>query len=70
MSRVFAQNSPLQLYAQEILSFGKASEIAGLNRFGFAELVTHRNIPRHYTEEEFSQDLDYGKYLNLRLPTD
>jgi predicted HTH domain antitoxin len=51
----------LALYAQEILAFGKASELAGLNRFGFAELVTQRNIPRHYTEQELSQDLDYAR---------
>ena len=51
------------LYAQEILSFGKASELAGLNRFLFADLVTNRNIPRHYTEEELSQDLDYARGL-------
>jgi len=49
------------LYAQEILSFDKASELAGLSRFLFADLVTQRNIPRHYTEEELSQDLDYAR---------
>jgi predicted HTH domain antitoxin len=51
----------LALYAQEILSFGKASELAGLNRFVFADLVTRRNIPRHYTKEELTQDLDYAR---------
>jgi len=51
------------LYAQEILSFGKASELAGLSRFLFADLVTKRDIPRHYTEEELLQDLDYARGL-------
>jgi predicted HTH domain antitoxin len=48
------------LYAQGILSFGKASELAELTRFAFAELVTQRGIPRHYTEDELTQDLDYA----------
>ena len=51
----------LALYAQEILSFGKASELAGLNRFAFADIAANRNIPRHYGEEELTQDLDYAR---------
>jgi predicted HTH domain antitoxin len=49
------------LYAQHILPFGKASELAGLNRFAFGELITSRDIPRHYSEEELAQDLDYAR---------
>jgi len=44
----------LAVYAQGILSFGKASELAGLSRFQFAELVAERDIPRHYGEEELA----------------
>lgn len=51
----------LALYAQEILSFGKASELAELDRFDFADLVTNRNIARHYSEEELTEDLDYAR---------
>lgn len=40
------------LYAQEILSFGKATELAGLDRFAFADLIARQNIPRHFTESE------------------
>ncbi len=43
------------LYAQGILSFGKASELAELSRFAFADLVTQRSIPRHYTEDDLAQ---------------
>lgn len=49
------------LYAQGILPFGKASELAGLSRFAFADLVTQRDIPRHYTEDDLAQDLDYAR---------
>jgi len=51
----------LALYAQGILTFGKASELAGLSRLTFAELIGQRNIPRHYTEDELKQDLDYAR---------
>ena len=49
------------LYAQGILSFGKASELAELSRFAFAELTEERNIPRHYTEDELTQDIGYAR---------
>jgi len=48
------------LYSQEILSFGKASELAGCSRFAFAELVAMRSLPRHYGEDELAQDLAYA----------
>jgi predicted HTH domain antitoxin len=49
------------LYSQEILPFGKASELAGLSRFAFAEFVGQRNIPRHYTEDDLTEDLGYAR---------
>ena len=48
------------LYAQGILGLGKASELADMARLPFSELLGKRNIPRHYTEDELKQDLDYG----------
>ena len=48
------------LYAQEILSFGKAAELANLSRYAFADFVAERNIPRHYSEEDLAQDLQSG----------
>jgi len=48
------------LYTQSILPFGKASELAGISRHEFAALVRRRGIPRHYTEQELTQDLEYA----------
>jgi len=45
------------LYAQGVLSIGKAAQLAGLNRFRFGEELAARNIPRHYTAENLRQDL-------------
>lgn len=51
----------LALYAQGILSFGKAVEPADVSRWAFADLVGERNIPRHYTTVELSEDLEYAR---------
>jgi predicted HTH domain antitoxin len=45
------------LYAQGVLSCGKAARMAGMNRFRFGEELAARHIPRHYTEENLRQDL-------------
>ena len=49
------------LYAQGILPFGKACELAGASRYAFADLVASRNIPRHYTEDDLTLDLVYAR---------
>jgi predicted HTH domain antitoxin len=49
------------LYAQAILSLGKAAELAGISRQRFGELLTHRAIPRHYGQDELAEDLAYGR---------
>ena len=48
----------VSLYAQNILSFGKAAELSGMDRFRFSETLGARGISRHYTEEELTQDLE------------
>jgi len=51
----------LAIYAQGILSFGKAAELAGLSRYHFADLVAERGIPRHYGDEELAEDITYAR---------
>jgi predicted HTH domain antitoxin len=51
----------IALYGQEILSFGKAAELADLSRYSFADLIGERNIPRHYTADDLAQDLNYAR---------
>jgi len=51
----------LALYSQAILSFGKASELAGINRYQFAECLSERGIPRQYGAEEPAKDLTYAR---------
>jgi predicted HTH domain antitoxin len=51
----------LALFAQGILSFGKAAELAEVSRYAFADLAGERNIPRHYTSADLARDLDYAR---------
>jgi len=51
----------LSLYAQDILSFGKARELAAVSRYQFADLLARRGIARHYGQEELTEDLAYGR---------
>jgi predicted HTH domain antitoxin len=51
----------LSLYAQGILSFGKATELSAISRWQFADLVARRGIPRHYGPDELAEDLAYGR---------
>ena len=48
------------LYARGLLSFGKASELAGISRFVFSDVLAQRQIPRHYGEEELNEDTTYA----------
>jgi predicted HTH domain antitoxin len=52
----------LALYAQELLSFGKARELANLDHRQFSQLLGERNIARHYSETELAEDLNYARH--------
>ncbi|WP_339104917.1 UPF0175 family protein [Haloterrigena salinisoli] len=48
------------LYDRDVLSFGKARELAGMTKREFGELLGERGIERHYTAEELDEDLEYA----------
>lgn len=45
------------LYAGEVLPYGKAAELAEMDKFLFAGELGRRNIPRHYDESCLAEDL-------------
>jgi len=49
------------LYSQSLLSFGKARELAGMDKYEFGRLLGQRGVPRHYTREELADDLAYAR---------
>ncbi|MCC5634835.1 UPF0175 family protein [Nostoc sp. CHAB 5844] len=50
----------LALYSQELLSFGKARELARMGKYEFGQLLGERGINRHYELEELQDDLKYA----------
>jgi predicted HTH domain antitoxin len=50
----------VSLYARDVLSFGKARALAELSPREFQDLLGDRKIPRHYTEAELAEDLEYA----------
>jgi predicted HTH domain antitoxin len=51
----------VSLYARDVLSFGKARALAELSHQEFQALLGDREIPRHYTDTELAEDLDYAE---------
>ena len=49
------------LYAQDILTFNKARELARLDRLDFGRLLGRRGVARHYGEQELQEDLRYAR---------
>jgi predicted HTH domain antitoxin len=47
------------LYAKDLLSIGKAAELAGMDRWAFGELLGREGVPRHYSEEDLMDDIAY-----------
>jgi predicted HTH domain antitoxin len=50
----------ISLYAQSILSFGKACELAGVSKLEFGILLGKRNIPRQYSQQDLQDDIAYA----------
>jgi len=50
----------VSLYAQGILPFGKACELAGMSQTEFGLLLGKRGIPRQYDEQDLQDDLNYA----------
>jgi predicted HTH domain antitoxin len=57
---VLRQELAIQLYAQHLLSFGKARQLAQLSKWEFAELLGRRGIERHYDEKSLQEDMEFA----------
>lgn len=51
------QELAIRLYEQGILTFGKARELAGMNKWDFHNLLGKKGIIRKYDMEELERDL-------------
>lgn len=50
----------IALYTQDILSLGKARELAEMDKYEFGQLLSRRGVFRHYGVEELDDDLSYA----------
>lgn len=50
----------VSLYAQGLLSLGKARQLAEMNKYEFGTLLGKRLIPRHYAADDLQDDLIYA----------
>ncbi len=48
----------LQLYRENLLSFGNARRLASMTKIDFHYLLGERHIPRHYDIEDYETDLE------------
>jgi predicted HTH domain antitoxin len=48
------------LYARDLLSLGRAAELAGISKVAFGQEIGKRGIARHYTATELTADLAYA----------
>ena len=60
VEKEFRKELALALYQRGVLSLGKARLLAQLTRLEFEELLGQRRIPRHYTDEDLREDLQYA----------
>ena len=60
-SQTMKQELAVSLYAQDVLSFGKARALAELSKREFHELLGEREVARHYTETGLTEDLEYAE---------
>jgi predicted HTH domain antitoxin len=57
---VMRQHLAASLYAERLLSLGKAAQLARMSLWDFEALLTLKKIPRDYTSEELERDLRFG----------
>lgn len=50
----------IALYSQELLSFGKARELARMEKYKFGKRLGERGVYRHYGLAELEDDLSYA----------
>ena len=58
---VLRRELAVALYREGILSFGKARELTDLSHREFHKLLGEREIKRHYTEAELTEDIEYAR---------
>lgn len=59
------QKIVLELYREERISFGKASELLGVTKWEFTDLLREKDVPLSYNEDDLEEDVQAIKDLDL-----
>lgn len=59
--QVLKQELAFALYQRGLLAMGPARRLAGISKRNFLDELGKRKIERHYTVEEFEDDLRFAK---------
>lgn len=57
MAQELTKELALQLYREQLISFANAHRLANMSKIEFHYLLGDRQIPRHYDEDEYADDL-------------
>src|SRR5947208_16026200 len=70
-SRSASKLIALELFRERRVSAGKAAELAGVSPDEFLEFAARREVPMHYTQEDWEQDQTVAakRRLSLLFPT-
>lgn len=60
IEKEFRQELALALYQRGVLSSSKACVLAQTTRWEFEMLLGHRRVPRHYSEVDLEEDIQYA----------
>jgi predicted HTH domain antitoxin len=64
-SRSASKLIALELYRERRVSAGKAAELAGVSLDEFLEFAARREVPMHYTQQDWEEDQTVARKLKL-----
>jgi predicted HTH domain antitoxin len=64
-SRSASKLIALELFRERRVSAGKAAELAGVSLDEFLEFAARREVPMHYTQEDWEEDQTVARKLKL-----
>jgi predicted HTH domain antitoxin len=64
-SRSASKLIALELFREGRISAGKAAELAGVSTDEFFEFAARREVPMHYTQQDWEQDQIVSRKLKL-----
>jgi len=55
----------IQMFKERLISFGKATELAGMDKLTFMELLGRKGISLNYDVDDYEEDLNTLRSLDL-----